>query len=71
VSAPDPIWQEVGVAFVAPAGEIDAETLNLYCKERLANYKVPKRIIIEPNLPLLPIGKVDKQALKRRAETMT
>jgi acyl-CoA synthetase (AMP-forming)/AMP-acid ligase II len=70
VAAPDPIWQEVGVAFVAPNGEIDAETLHRYCKERLANYKAPKRIIIEPNLPLLPIGKIDKQALKRRVEAM-
>lgn len=70
VSAPDPIWQEVGIAFVAPAGDVDADALHLYCKERLANYKVPKRIIIEPSLPLLPIGKVDKQALKRRAEAM-
>ncbi len=71
VSAPDPIWQEIGIAFVAPSGEIDSETLQHYCKERLANYKVPKRISIEPHLPLLPIGKVDKQALKRRAEAMT
>ncbi len=69
VSTPDPVWQEVGVAFVAPEGDIDAATLSAYCKERLANYKVPKRIVIEPNMPLLPIGKVDKQALKRRAES--
>jgi acyl-CoA synthetase (AMP-forming)/AMP-acid ligase II len=67
VAAPDPRWQEVGVAYVAPRTPVTPDELEQHCRSRLANYKVPKRIVIEPNLPLLPIGKVDKPALKARA----
>jgi acyl-CoA synthetase (AMP-forming)/AMP-acid ligase II len=70
VSAPDSVWQEVGIAYVMTAGAVSAEDLNAWCRERLSNYKVPKRIIIEPEIPLLPIGKVDKIALKERASML-
>ncbi len=67
VAAPDPLWQEVGVAYVTPNGPLDLADLERHCRERLANYKIPKRFVMEPNLPLLPIGKIDKVALKARA----
>jgi non-ribosomal peptide synthetase component E (peptide arylation enzyme) len=31
---------------------------------RLANYKIPKKIHVLDELPVLPIGKVDKKALE-------
>ncbi len=65
VDVPDPLYGEVGVAFVAlNSGASDVKTLVQYCRERLANYKIPKRIVIVDALPMLPIGKVDKAALK-------
>lgn len=67
VAAPDPVWQEVGVAYVQPNGALEIAELEAHCRTRLANYKIPKRFVIEPDLPLLPIGKIDKVALKRRA----
>jgi acyl-CoA synthetase (AMP-forming)/AMP-acid ligase II len=67
VAAPDPLWQEVGVAYVLTDGSSSPEELLSYCREQLANFKIPKRIYIEKSLPLLPIGKVDKVELKRRA----
>jgi acyl-CoA synthetase (AMP-forming)/AMP-acid ligase II len=67
VSTEDPIWQEVGVAYVVRHGTISAEELTGYCRERLANYKLPKRFILQEELPLLPIGKVDKVTLKQMA----
>ncbi len=67
VAVPDPLWQEVGVAFVALRTPATCEELEAHCRARLANYKVPKRFVIEADLPLLPIGKVDKRALKARA----
>ena len=66
VGVSDPLWQEVGVAYIAVKGPVETDELMTWCKERLANYKVPKRIVIEADLPLLPIGKVDRAALKRR-----
>jgi acyl-CoA synthetase (AMP-forming)/AMP-acid ligase II len=66
VPAPDPLWQEIGVAYVVPRSPVTPEELESYCRNHLANYKVPKRILIEADLPLLPIGKVDKRALMAR-----
>lgn len=67
VAAPDTIWDEVGIAYIIARREISAETLAGFCRDRLANYKIPKLMVFEKELPLLPIGKVDKVALKRRA----
>ena len=69
VSVPDPKWQEVGWAFVqAPEGcdvtMLESNLMSL-CRENLANYKHPKRIVIRHALPMLPVGKIDKPALKR------
>jgi len=66
VAMPDPVWQEVGIAFVKLSAPIDPPDLEAWCRARLANYKLPKRIEIERELPLLPIGKIDKAALRRR-----
>lgn len=72
VDVPDPLFGEVGVAFVALTKcDVDADALSKHCRERLANYKVPKRIVILPALPMLPIGKVDKAALRRTAKSYT
>jgi len=68
VSRPDELWQEVGVAYVLPRGPLTAEDLERHCRERLANYKIPKEFVLCEELPLLPIGKVDKLALRRRAQ---
>lgn len=70
VSVPDAKYGEVGVAFVVPrpgAPEVSIDELAAWCKARVAGYKVPKRFEIRDELPLLPIGKVDKQRLKRDA----
>lgn len=69
VEMPDPVFQEVGVAFVqtrANASPAEAADLSSWCRERLANYKIPKMFIVDEDLPFLPIGKVDKQQLRQR-----
>lgn len=70
ISVPHEIFQEVGWAYVMPnpGQEISEEELNGVCKEKLANFKVPKRFFVKPMLPLLPNGKVDKLALRKEAE---
>jgi acyl-CoA synthetase (AMP-forming)/AMP-acid ligase II len=67
IGIPDPRWYEVGYAFVQAAqhATLDAAILDAWCRERIANYKVPKTFELTPELPRLPIGKIDKQALKR------
>jgi acyl-CoA synthetase (AMP-forming)/AMP-acid ligase II len=66
VSIPDPTFQEIGIAYVmgTDTSEPDPTALRSFVRERLANYKVPKEIVVLDELPMLPIGKVDKKALK-------
>ncbi len=67
VGIADPVWGEVGVAFVIARGTVDEAQLQAHCRHRLANYKIPKRFVIAPDLPRLPVGKADKMALRRLA----
>lgn len=69
VSVPDPLYDEVGWAYIVPAPgrQISEKEAADWCKSQLANYKVPKRFIVCAELPLLPVGKVDKVALKAQA----
>ena len=41
--------------------------LGSWCKDRLANFKVPKRFHPRQSLPMLPVGKIDKIALRKEA----
>ena len=50
---------------VSPGAVVDAPALDAWCRGRLANYKVPKTFEVMEELPRLPIGKIDKQALGR------
>ena len=48
-----------------PGRTVEAASLHDWCRERLANYKTPRHFEIRAELPRLPIGKIDKQTLKR------
>lgn len=69
VAVPDPLWQEVGIAYVVLKAMATVAEIEAHCRTRVAGYKVPKRFVIETEMPLLPIGKVDKRALRERAAT--
>jgi acyl-CoA synthetase (AMP-forming)/AMP-acid ligase II len=51
-------------AFVMPmpGKDVTEEELRELCRSKLANFKVPKKFIIRPLLPLLASGKVSKLA---------
>jgi acyl-CoA synthetase (AMP-forming)/AMP-acid ligase II len=59
-SAPDEKWGErVQAAVVLRAGaQATEEELLAFCRERLANYKVPKRIEFRSSLPKSLVGKL-------------
>ncbi|MBA4747463.1 MAG: acyl--CoA ligase [Sphingopyxis sp.] len=67
IAMPDPRWDEVGWAFLMASSDVSEADLAAYARARLANYKMPKRMIIRSELPLLPIGKIDKRKLKEAA----
>ncbi|WP_306322216.1 MULTISPECIES: FadD3 family acyl-CoA ligase [unclassified Streptomyces] len=71
VGAPDARLGEVGVAFYVPSPDREAPAdhaqLVSWARERLANFKVPRRFEPVPELPHNAAGKVDKTALRARA----
>ena len=68
IGVPDPRWGEVGCAVVVPhaGAALDAGELLAFCGERLARYKIPRRVVLAESLPRTGAGKVDKLALLRR-----
>ncbi len=69
VGVPDERMGEVGCAFVVPraGATIDGEELIAWSRDRMANYKVPRRIEIVEALPLNASGKVLKYELREKA----
>ena len=69
VGRPDEVHGEEVVAFVTlRAGlEVGERELEEYAKERLGGYKYPREIRIVPQVPLTPVGKVDRKALRALA----
>jgi len=61
--APDSKYGEEVEAAVVLKGNADPEALRSYCRERLADFKVPKVIRIVSELPMNATGKVDRRAL--------
>ncbi len=74
VGAPDPVLGEVGVAFVVPAAgggadpEALADELRALVAASLADYKAPDRVVLVDALPMTPMMKVDKRALRSRLD---
>jgi acyl-CoA synthetase (AMP-forming)/AMP-acid ligase II len=71
VGVPDDRLGEVGRAFVVlrPAATPASEReLIGWCAEELANFKVPRSVIVLPELPRGATGKVDKTALSHPVE---
>ena len=67
---PDEVWGErVAAVVVADAGggTIRAEAVEATCRQQLAGFKVPRRIILQQEpLPRTPTGKVQKFLLVQR-----
>jgi acyl-CoA synthetase (AMP-forming)/AMP-acid ligase II len=68
VGVPDERLGEVGVAFVVPrsGAPADAKELLAWCRDHMANFKVPRRVEFVDALPLNPTGKVQKFELRAR-----
>lgn len=72
VGAPDRRLGEVGVAFVVPrpGQRVEPAELVRWARDRMANFKVPRRVEVVDALPMTGSGKVHKEALRRRAAEM-
>jgi len=65
VGVPDRKWGEVGVAFVVPSARgLTPDDVVAWAKDHMANYKVPRRVVIVDTMPLNATGKVLKSELR-------
>jgi len=66
VGVPHPDFGEVGVAVVTlkPGGSVQPEAVLAELKAKLANFKIPKRCFVVPELPRNTMGKVQKNLLR-------
>ena len=73
VGVPDARMGEVGYAYVVlrPGQSLDADELTAWCRERMANYKVPRHVQVIDALPLNASGKVLKYELRDQRDRRT
>ncbi len=65
IGLPHEKWGEVVTAFVSlhPNRELNEQELNVFCRKKLAAYKIPKKFFIIEELPKTHVGKINKKAL--------
>jgi acyl-CoA synthetase (AMP-forming)/AMP-acid ligase II len=71
VGVPDERLGEVGKAYVVArsGAALDPAEIVAWCRERLANYKAPRTVVVVDTLPRNASGKVQKFALRELAES--
>jgi fatty-acyl-CoA synthase len=70
VAQPDPKWGEVPCAFIElrDGASLTAEELMVHCRQYLAGFKMPKRIVFGA-LPKTSTGKIQKYMLRQQARS--
>jgi len=65
VGVADPLWGEVGRAFVVPRKDasLTDEQIIAHARARLGRYKIPKSVVMLDDMPRLGSGKPDRRAL--------
>jgi acyl-CoA synthetase (AMP-forming)/AMP-acid ligase II len=68
IGVPDPYWVErVHAVVITRKGESTTpEELTVFCKKRIAGYKVPKTIEFVDSIPKNPAGKILKKELREK-----
>ena len=56
------------VAFVCGLAPLDEDRVVAYCRERLPEYMVPRKIYLLRDMPLNASGKIDRQGLVQLLE---
>jgi long-chain acyl-CoA synthetase len=66
VGRPDPVSGEEVVAFVSlrPGATVTGDELVEFSRERLGAYKYPREVRVVDSVPLTPVGKVDRKAVR-------
>ena len=72
VGVPHPDFGEAVVAVVVPkpGAALDAGAITATLKGKIANFKVPKKVDVTPDLPRNAMGKVQKNLLRERHKAL-
>lgn len=62
---PDPTWGDriEAVVSLKPNQSVDPEALREFCKDKIANFKIPKKVEVWPELPKGATGKILKRSI--------
>ena len=67
IGIPDARLGEVGMAFVVPRSSVTSSAAIIdWCRDKMANYKVPRAVELVDELPINATGKVVKDRLRER-----
>lgn len=71
IGLPDPKWIEAVTAIIVakPGYTLAEKDVIAACAQKLAHFKVPKRVVLTDALPKNPSGKLLKRELRRQYET--
>ena len=67
VPRPDPTMGEVGVAVLVPSDPLNPPTLEElrgFAAEQIAPFKLPSELVLRDSLPLTPMEKIDRNAIR-------
>ena len=66
IGLPHPYWSEAVTACVVlkPGQQASEDEIINFCKEYLASYKVPKKVVFMPQLPMTASGKILKRSIR-------
>ena len=66
IGCPDEEWGEQVVAVIIPrdGAAIDEDAVCAFCREHLARYKVPRRVVLVDAFPANALGKIQKAKLR-------
>ncbi|NVI92500.1 class I adenylate-forming enzyme family protein [Actinomadura sp. BRA 177] len=67
IGVPDDVLGEIGRFYIVPRPGAEPPTedeLTAYCRDRLADYKIPRQFVITTEVPMTPVGKIHKVQLK-------
>ncbi len=72
VAEPSEKWGETPCAFVElkAGGDADEDALIAHCRNSMAHYKAPRRVVVVTELPKSATGKVQKYDLREKAKEL-
>lgn len=70
IGVADPVMGEIGRYYVVPrpGSSLTVNDVLAYCKDKIADYKVPRQVVLREQLPLTPAGKIQKATLRSEAQ---